>query len=161
MTETLTHATPMTQANQLRPALADLLAVRPLPGYPGYGADANGQIWSLTSNWRGLGPRPMRSFPATNGYLQLRIKVDGALVYRKVHTLVTTAFHGPRPSPAHQVRHLDGDKANNRPSNLRWGTAIENAADKKRHGRQPDWSNPEFRARQLALQRAAAERRRR
>jgi hypothetical protein len=33
-----------------------------------------------------------------------------------------------------QCRHLDGDPANNRLDNLRWGTPIENAQDRKRHG---------------------------
>jgi hypothetical protein len=34
-----------------------------------------------------------------------------------------------------QCRHLDGNPSNNRPDNLRWGTAKENAADMIRHGR--------------------------
>lgn len=31
-------------------------------------------------------------------------------------------------------RHLDGNPANNRPENLRWGTAQENSDDMIRHG---------------------------
>lgn len=37
--------------------------------------------------------------------------------------------------PRQEVRHLDGDKRNTAPSNLVWGTARENAADRERHGR--------------------------
>lgn len=33
-----------------------------------------------------------------------------------------------------EARHLDGDKANNRDTNLQWGTPKENALDKLRHG---------------------------
>ncbi len=33
-----------------------------------------------------------------------------------------------------ECRHLDGDRSNNAPSNLRWGTRRENALDRKRHG---------------------------
>jgi hypothetical protein len=32
-----------------------------------------------------------------------------------------------------QVRHLDGDKTNNNKTNLSWGSASENAEDKRRH----------------------------
>jgi hypothetical protein len=51
-----------------------------------------------------------------------------------VHWLVCAAFHGPRPSGL-QVRHLDGDPANNAARNLCYGTPLENAADTIRHGR--------------------------
>lgn len=51
-----------------------------------------------------------------------------------VHTLVLTAFTGPRPEGLCS-RHLDGNPLNNHISNLRWGTYVENAADRERHGR--------------------------
>src|ERR1019366_6583118 len=38
----------------------------------------------------------------------------------------------PKPTPEHQAAHWDGDKTNNRESNLRWATRIENAEDAKR-----------------------------
>lgn len=56
-------------------------------------------------------------------------------VTRHVHELVALAFLGPPPSAEHEVRHLDGDRTNNRPSNLVYGTAKENAADREAHGR--------------------------
>jgi hypothetical protein len=49
-----------------------------------------------------------------------------------VHRLVLLAFRGEPPA-GHECRHLDGDAANNRLSNLRWGTRAENAADRVRH----------------------------
>lgn len=55
---------------------------------------------------------------------------------KKVHQLVCMAFHGLKPTGAECVRHLDGDRNNNRPGNLRWGTNKENAADTILHGRQ-------------------------
>lgn len=51
-----------------------------------------------------------------------------------VHNLVCTAFHGPKPSPRHEVAHWDGDKTNCRATNLRWVLPAENAADRIRHG---------------------------
>lgn len=52
---------------------------------------------------------------------------------RKVHSLVTEAFLGPRPEGL-VVRHLDGDHSNNNIDNLRYGTHAENVADMIRHG---------------------------
>lgn len=51
-----------------------------------------------------------------------------------VHSLVCEAFHGPKPSDSHLVRHIDGDGLNNDPGNLAWGTFSENEADKRSHG---------------------------
>ncbi len=44
----------------------------------------------------------------------------------QVHRIVATAFHGPEPSEAHIVDHIDTNRQNNRPENLRWGTRLEN-----------------------------------
>ncbi len=52
-----------------------------------------------------------------------------------VSRLVALAFHGPEPSPDHQAAHYDGDPLNNREDNVRWATPLENAEDKRRHGR--------------------------
>ncbi|MGE0363033.1 MAG: HNH endonuclease [Vicinamibacterales bacterium] len=43
-----------------------------------------------------------------------------------VHVAVLEAFVGPRP-PKAEARHLDGDKSNNRLSNLAWGSALGTA----------------------------------
>jgi hypothetical protein len=57
------------------------------------------------------------------GYLQLHLYCGGGKpVGIKVHTLVAEAFLGPKPSPSHQVNHLDGVKTNNRVANLEWTT---------------------------------------
>ncbi len=44
----------------------------------------------------------------------------------KVHQLICEAFHGPKPSPKHEVMHRDEDGLNNRADNLLWGTRKEN-----------------------------------
>lgn len=43
-----------------------------------------------------------------------------------VHQIVATAFHGPKPSDAHVVDHIDTNRRNNRSENLRWITRLEN-----------------------------------
>lgn len=43
-----------------------------------------------------------------------------------VHRIVAFAFHGEPPTKQHVVYHIDTNKENNRPSNLRWITKFEN-----------------------------------
>lgn len=78
------------------------------------------------------------------GYLVVTLSAAGARRQAKVHRLVLEAFVGPCPRGM-EARHLDGDRANNRLSNLQWGTHAKNIADRclvhkttargERHGR--------------------------
>lgn len=56
--------------------------------------------------------------PNKNNYLLIGSEV--------VHRIVATAFHGDPPSPQHIVDHIDTNRHNNRPDNLRWLTKLEN-----------------------------------
>jgi hypothetical protein len=69
----------------------------------------------------------------THGYPMLNLCVDGVVKSALVHHLVLFAFVGPKPEGM-QCRHGDGIRSNNRLANLCWGTALENAADKRAHG---------------------------
>jgi hypothetical protein len=44
----------------------------------------------------------------------------------RVHRIVATAFHGEPPTQEHVVDHIDTNRQNNRPENLRWVTRFEN-----------------------------------
>lgn len=55
------------------------------------------------------------------------------------HRLVAHAFHGPPPSPAHQVDHLDWNRLNNAAANLRWLPLLENRC--RWQDRTPDGRN--------------------
>lgn len=44
----------------------------------------------------------------------------------RVHRIVATAFHGPAPSDQYIVDHIDTNRQNNHPDNLRWLTKLEN-----------------------------------
>lgn len=50
-----------------------------------------------------------------------------------VHVLVCTAFHGPRPDGALACHWPDRNPADNRPSNLCWGTHQENTVHRLAH----------------------------
>lgn len=45
----------------------------------------------------------------------------------RVHRIVAFAFLGEPPTPQHVVDHIDTNRQNNRPENLRWVTKLENA----------------------------------
>ena len=45
----------------------------------------------------------------------------------RVHRIVAYAFHGNPPTDQHVVDHIDTNRRNNRPENLRWLTRLENA----------------------------------
>ena len=67
--------------------------------------------------------------------IALSLGTRGEYRHIGVHTLIAEAFHGPRPTPEHQVAHFDGNPSNNCAWNLRWATAAENAQDRDRHGK--------------------------
>lgn len=56
---------------------------------------------------------------AANGYLFIGTA--------RVHIIVATAFYGPRDTTIYVVDHIDTNRQNNRPDNLRWLTRLENA----------------------------------
>jgi hypothetical protein len=120
---------------------------KPIPGWEGlYEVCAETQeIRSVTriigQHRRGRGfPRTqqgkiLRPVSMANGYLAYSLRKDGKSKWVNLHAAVCFAAHGPKPTPQHRVRHLDGDPLNNRPENLRWGTQRENCQDTVRHGR--------------------------
>jgi hypothetical protein len=44
----------------------------------------------------------------------------------RIHRIVATTFHSEPPTKEHVVDHIDTNKQNNRPDNLRWVTRLEN-----------------------------------
>lgn len=44
----------------------------------------------------------------------------------QIHRIVATTFHGEPPTRQHVVDHIDTNRQNNRPENLRWVTRFEN-----------------------------------
>ncbi len=70
-----------------------------------------------------------------NGYRRVTVNHAGRRCHFPLHRLLLTVFVSPPPTPQHEARHLNGDKADNRIENLAWGTKKDNAADRDRHGR--------------------------
>ena len=114
----------------------------PVPGFAGYEVSDQGELRIYRSiNGRGPfkdTPRPVKSRPvAGKPYLRATLtNASGRQQDVKVHVLVLESFVGPRPSPAHDACHRDGNAKNNCLSNLRWGTKQDNADDRQAHGTQ-------------------------
>ena len=110
-------------------------------GWPGYEVSDFGRVrsWRQRSPGRtwlvrpDLPPRILAPCPRS-GYPSVLFCVKG--VGRKwfsVHRLVLSIFVGER-GPEWQGAHGNGDRLDNRLENLRWATARDNNADKRRHG---------------------------
>lgn len=83
------------------------LDVRPVPSALHHFATEDGRILSCA---RAGVLRERRPCSSPRGYLQLIVTREGRMVGHPVHRMVAEAFHGPKPSPLHEVRHLDGDR---------------------------------------------------
>lgn len=102
--------------------VSNLGRVRRLPG-----KTWNGRVWvSREGQLRKLQI-------AKTGYLAVDLKRAGVRKTFTVHTLVLTAFVGPRPAK-YECRHLNGVRTDARLCNLAWGTPRQNDEDRKRHG---------------------------
>lgn len=68
-----------------------------------------------------------------DGYRIVNLYRDGQHFTGKVHILVCSAFHGPRPD-GHEAAHGNGVCTDNRKENLRWARQADNIEDRDRHG---------------------------
>ena len=108
---------------------------RAVPGYVGlYEVSDLGRVRSidrvLPRRWRGrlLTPTAMSS-----GYLVVTLWRNGKQRTWLIHRLVLLGFVGDPPD-GHEALHLNGDNADNRLTNLTWGTHSENQWDQVAHG---------------------------
>ena len=107
---------------------------RTVPGYSAYEVSVDGVVRRCQGFRCRRAHRVLVPFIRPNGYAQVILYRDGRRQRFGVHQLVALAFLGPKPSPLHQVAHLDGQRLNNHVSNLAWLLPIENDAHKDLHG---------------------------
>ena len=110
-----------------------------IPGYVDYEVSDHGHVRSKarpSHNGRGAYTRQqcvLSQFTTKKGYRAVGLYRDGGRTWRRwlVHRLVMLAFIG---DDSRQVRHRNGDPADNRLENLEYGTNAENQTDSVAHG---------------------------
>lgn len=110
----------------------------PVPGFEDwYEVSDLGRVRSYhLRGSRGRRKRPYLLTPKCDkqtSYLMVTLRQDGIVKYETVHTLVLTAFVGPRP-PKNEARHGPNGRYDNSLANLCWGTMSENHQDRRRDG---------------------------
>lgn len=111
---------------------------RVVPSFPWLEASSDGRVRRCLDSFdrrRCIG-REIVGAKNAKGYIMVSI-CYGTIKYKNYgkHVLVCEAFRGRKPTPAHEALHGDGIPWHNAASNLRWGTRRENAADRRKHGR--------------------------
>ena len=133
----LTHVTPPpigSGASVVLRQQASVSSWRTVPGWPAYEISSEG-IVRRCQRWRHRQPHTrLMPFIRRNGYAQVILHQGGRRRRFGVHQLVALAFLGPKPSPQHEVAHLDGQRLNNHVSNLAWLLHSENERHKDLHG---------------------------
>lgn len=132
---------------------------RPVPGFLMVEASNRGRV---RRDGRILTPRPH----PYDGRWSVYIGRAGGGNYQSllVGRLVCLAFHGPPPTDKPNALHRNGIPTDDRPSNLYWGTSVDNATDMVRHGtslrgkRNPHVKLTDDQVRQIRRRRAAGER---
>ena len=104
--------------------------MKQIPGFPDYSITKSGMVWSKSQSEKG---RWLKQRKVTGGYIQVVLWRSKRKNPRQVHRLVLKTYVGPCPSGM-ECRHLNGNPADNRLKNLKWGTQSENQLDSVRHG---------------------------
>lgn len=101
--------------------------MRDIPGFSNYLLTDDGQIFSKFC------ARTIKAHINKDGYLQIKLR-SNKHQYKLlcIHQIVCLVYYGICPKGM-EVRHLDGDKLNNVPSNLVYGSKIENVEDRSKH----------------------------
>src|SRR5690606_13189002 len=96
-----------------------------IPGFSRYAINNNGEIFS--TNYKNSGKiKKLSPAKDVDGYLKTMLLGDNGVYKSKcVHSFVALTYLGKRPLGL-EINHIDGDKLNNKPSNLEYISHREN-----------------------------------
>jgi NUMOD4 motif-containing protein len=105
-----------------------------------YAVSSCGRVWSIrrviqrkNGTTQLIHGRMLAQTQASNGYLSVKLSINGKKHTALVHDLVLRAFVGP-PSDDQECLHGSANKLHNQLTNLKWGTRSQNELDKQRDG---------------------------
>lgn len=97
---------------------------KPIPGFDGYFASSLADIWSFQwGRWHKI-----KTWQSKAGYRYAGLYRGCRQEKRPVAWFVALAFHGVPPKGS-DCRHLDGNRQNDLPGNLAWGSRSQNIQD--------------------------------
>lgn len=104
--------------------------LKQIPGYEGlYAVNESGQVYSFRTG------RMLTLRPNSNGYLRADLYKHSKRDQRLVHRLVAEMFL-PNSEGKKEINHKNGNRADNRLSNLEWCTRSENLKHSFANGRE-------------------------
>lgn len=107
--------------------------MKEIPGFPGYYADINGVVYCVKKNGKLRQLKPIKKGGKNNSnYMQVHLRRDNKEFTKKIHHIILETFVGPRSTNECVARHLNDIPYDNRLCNLRWGTHLENAGDRRK-----------------------------
>ena len=114
---------------------------KPIPGFPRYFADTNGEIWRMKNKRKykhrnGLGTgkvigrylKKLKPSVRVRGYLFTSFSLKHKPYPKSIHRVIASVFI-PNPDNKPYVCHKNDITSDNRVENLFWGTAKENTQD--------------------------------
>lgn len=100
---------------------------RDIPGWEGtYQVSNEGAVMRLAGSPYCRTNRTLRNIKSSTGYFYVNFTNSSEHRHKHIHRLVALAFLEPQPTPEHEINHINGNKADNRPENLEWVTRSQN-----------------------------------
>ncbi|MFA6897218.1 MAG: HNH endonuclease [Patescibacteria group bacterium] len=111
--------------------------ITPIKGFPHYFIDNLGNVYSEYSKKKNAERKSllkMKLSTKKDGHNYISLYNNGVVKKKFVHRLVLENFDR-LPKYWEECRHLNGNPADNRLENLKWGSRSENSIDKALHGK--------------------------